>query len=173
MTTDQTMAVQRRLLDTLIERWQETADTYNESSGHEDLDLKYGHFRTIYLRLIRDLQHVLTAGQMPCSLMTDEERGRGDCGHVHTEAVSATDSAALDDPWAKPFPLKPRPTPGAVQSLVVGHIVTLLLSPATVSARHQARELTWALRSEGVDLVEAIQRQIADLTLGNEPDVPF
>jgi hypothetical protein len=160
MTTGQTDAVQqdpiRALLGTLLERWQEVADAYKTDKGDsDDLDLKYDHFRTIYLRNIRDLRHVLDTGRMPCSLMNDEERRRGDCGHVHD-----------DDPWTTASPAKER-----VTSVIVAHICHLLLDH-DARGDHAARDLTWALKGEGVDLSGAVQQRITDLTLGRDPSEP-
>lgn len=146
----------KTLLDTLIERWQEVADAYKNDPPRDDLDQTYSDYRHIYLRNIRDLRHVLDTGQMPCSLMTDEERGRGDCGHVHSDPV---------------FTL----TPAAEQATtpIVAHICHLLLDHEA-RGDHAARDLTWALKREGIDLTGAIEKRITELTLGRDPsDPPF
>ncbi|UPZ27715.1 hypothetical protein MUK60_07685 [Streptomyces sp. LRE541] len=160
MTSDQTStasAPTRELLDTLIERWQEVADEYASDHGsHDDLDLKYDHFRTIYLRLIRDLQHVLAEGQIPCSLMSVTERRRGDCGHIHDDPVRTLSPAA-----------------SRAASPIVTHICHLLLDHEA-RGDHAARDLTWALKREGIDLTSAIEKRITELTLGPDPsDPPF
>lgn len=158
MTTDQTDTTQapsREPLDTLIERWEEVADSYaTDKSDNDDLNLKYDHFRTIYLRLMRDLRHVIDNGQVPCSLMSVEERRRGDCGHVH------------DDPVFTLTPAAER-----VTSPIVAHICHLLLDQDARSDQ-AARDLTWALKREGVDLSGAVQQRITDITLGRDPSEP-
>lgn len=155
MTANQTTTPPLTLLETLIDRWQEVADSYAADKGsHEDLNLKYDHFRTIYLRLIRDLRHVISTGEIPCSLMSVEERRRGDCGHVH------------NDEWTTVTPPKDR-----VTSVLVTHICHLLLDQ-DARGDHAARDLTWALKGEGLDLSGAVQQRITDLTLGRDPAEP-
>ncbi|MEU1443050.1 hypothetical protein [Streptomyces mirabilis] len=77
----------REQLATLLDRWQEVADAYKPGDlPWDDTTRRYRDYRLIYLRNIRDLRHLLDTGQIPCSLMTDEERRRGDCGQVHDDA---------------------------------------------------------------------------------------
>lgn len=76
----------RALLDTLANRWLEVADSNKPADGdRDDLADRFAAYRLIYLRTIRDLRHVLDTGRIPCSLMTTEERAKGDCGHQHTD----------------------------------------------------------------------------------------
>lgn len=64
----------RKLLYTLGERWLEVADSCKpQAGGHDDLDDRYSNYRLIYLRAIRNLEHVLDTGTLPVELMTDEE----------------------------------------------------------------------------------------------------
>lgn len=89
----------REQLATLLDRWQEVADAYKPADmGGEwdDTTRRYQHYRHTYQRTIRDLRNVLDAGRMPCGLMSDEERRRGDCGQKH----DAEDATQPDDPWA-------------------------------------------------------------------------
>lgn len=75
----------REQLATLLERWEEVADSYKptENSKHPDLEERYRNYRYVQLRAIRNLRQVLDMGTMPCELATDEEKRRGDCGQVH------------------------------------------------------------------------------------------
>lgn len=152
------MSTDRALLDKLLARWQEVADAYKPGDlPWDDIDRKYRDQRLIYLRNIRDLRHVLDTGQIPCGLMDNEERRRGDCGQVHD-----------DDPWTE------TPAPAErITSVLVAHICHLLLDQEA-RGDHAVRDLTWALKREGVDLSGAVQQRITDLTLGRDPsDPPF
>ncbi|WP_329217439.1 hypothetical protein [Streptomyces microflavus] len=75
----------REQLATLLERWEEVADSYKpmEGSKHADLEDRYRNYRYMQLRAIRNLRQVLDTGMMPCELATDDEKQRGDCGQVH------------------------------------------------------------------------------------------
>lgn len=170
MSTDQTA-----LLETLIERWQEVADAYKTDPPRDDNDRTYSDYRHIYLRNIRDLRHVLDTGRMPCSLMTDEERGRGDCGRVHDDAHDKNGRAVEDaeaDPWAAIHPAEFRV--GAMERVIVGHLAEALIDSKNDEVRAWARAIAYELRRAGVDLNTAIGERLQELALGKpENDHPF
>ena len=191
MTTDQTDTIPRALLDTLLERWQEVADAYKNNPPRDDLDRTYNDYRHIYLRNIRDLQHVLDTGRMPCSLMTNDERRRGDCGRNHEDeydkhgrpAAEATD----DPPWvnapenatgagwigAATGPWGPGVTRhDAAMNVVVLHIAEALLDSKSEETRTWARSLAHELKREQIDLLDEIGKHLQRMALAS-PDISF
>lgn len=192
MSSNQTAAADqqdpvRALLDTLIERWQEVADAYEADHGdHDDLNRRYADYRHIYLRNIRDLRHVLSAGRMPCSLMTDEERRRGDCGRNHEDEHDKhgrPEPAATpaDDPWTQAEKAAAREPwgPGvtraqAMANVVVLHLAEALLDGKSEEVRTWARGLAHELKRERIDLLDDIGQHMQRMALGGPTnDVPF
>ncbi|NED31030.1 hypothetical protein [Streptomyces sp. SID8499] len=188
MTTDQTdtgQAPSRDLLDTLLERWQEVADAYKNDPPRDDLDQRYADYRHIYLRNIRDLRHVLDTGRMPCSLMNDDERRRGDCGRNHEDEHdkhgTPAQTASADDPWTQAEKAAAREPwgPGITRDQAMANIVTLHLAEALLDGKSEevrtwARSLAHELRRERIDLIDDIGRHMQRMALG-EPanEVPF
>lgn len=191
MTTDQTGATQgpsRALLDTLLERWQEVADAYQAKTGDSDDDLtrRYSDYRHIYQRNIRDLQRVLDSGRVPCSLMTDEERRRGDCGRNHEDEndkhgwLGAT-AALADDPWTQAEEAAAREPwgPGVTRDQAMASVVTLHLAEALLDGRSEevrtwARGLAHELKRERIDLLDDIGHHMQRMALGGPTsEVPF
>lgn len=170
MSTDQ-----KALLETLIARWQEVADAYKTNPPRDDLDRTYNDYRHIYLRNIRDLRHVLDIGRMPCSLMNDEERRRGDCGRIHDDAHDKHGRPApeaAEDPWAPIHPAEYRV--GAMECVIVGHLAEALIDSKNDEVRAWARAVAYELRLAGVDLNSAIGQRLQELALGKpEDDHPF
>lgn len=187
MTVNQTETApgdpSRALLDTLIERWQEVADAYKNNPPRDDLDRRYNDYRHIYLRNIRDLQRVLDSGRVPCSLMTDEERRRGDCGRVHEDEHDKRGwigaMAAAEDPWTQAEKAAAREPwgPGvtreqAMASVVTLHIAEALLDGKSEEVRTWARGFAHELKRERIDLLDEIGRHLQRMALGHS-DVPF
>jgi hypothetical protein len=172
MTTDQTETASgdpsRALLETLIERWQEVADAYKNNPPRDDLDRRYNDYRHIYLRNIRDLQQVLDSGRVPCSLMTDEERSRGDCGQVHDDEHHDKYGAASPDidpwTWAEMSPAERRLA--AAERIVVGHLAEALIDGKTDELRTWIRSLTHELRRADIDLREPVGARVTEIALG-------
>jgi hypothetical protein len=172
-------ALDRSILDTLIERWEEVAAAYKAKAGDPDDDLtrRYSDYRHIYLRNIRDLKHVLDAGRMPCSLMNDEERRRGDCGRNHEDeheeqAAPEPEPAAVDDPWAPISPTEYRL--GAMERVIVGHLAEALIDSKSEEVRSWARGIAHELRHAGASLHEAIGARLTEIALGRlAEDHPF
>jgi hypothetical protein len=176
------------LLDTLIERWQEVAEAYKADDIDDATSRKFHDYRHIYLRNIGDLRHVLDTGQIPCSLMNDEERGRGDCGRIHDDA---------DDKHGRPAPEQPTSAgwraaaavaeasatgpwgPGvtrhqAAMSVVTLHIAEALLDAKSEDVRTWARGLAHELKREQIDLLDEIGRHMQRMALGGPTnEVPF
>lgn len=171
-------ADQAALIDTLIERWQEVADSYKAADLEDAVDRRYRDYRHIYLRNIRDLRHVLDTGQMPCSLMTDEERGRGDCGRIHDDAHDKhgqplpEPEAASEDPWAPISPAEYRL--GAMERVIVGHLAEALLDSRSEEVRTWARGIAHELRRAGAGLHDAIGARLTEMALGRlDEEHPF
>ncbi|MFE9777786.1 hypothetical protein ACFYPA_06465 [Streptomyces sp. NPDC005775] len=185
MTADQTTAIPLDLLNVLLERWEEVADSYKASvlrDSDERLDRTYTDYRHIYLRNIRDLKHVIDTGRMPCSLMNDDERRRGDCGRSHEDEhdkhgqadtaddpFTAAEQAAAREPWG----------PGvtrdqAMANIVVLHLAEALLDGESEAVRTWARGLAHELKRERIDLLDDIGHHMQRMALG-EPtnNVPF
>lgn len=162
------------LLGTLIERWREVADSYSADKGsNDDLNLKYDHYRTIYLRLIRDLQHVLDVSRLPCSLMDDEERLRGDCGRIHVDGHDkhGSPTGISGHAEAANTPAEAFQTTADAVSL---HIAQALLSSRSEEVRSWARELAHELRREQVDLTAQIRNHVVRMALGSlAGELPF
>jgi hypothetical protein len=183
MSTDQTT-----LLATLLDRWQEVADVYKNDPPRDDLDRTYDDYRHIYLRNIRDLKHVIETGQLPCSLMSNEERRRGDCGRIHDDehdtggqpspeqpvvagwlAAAAVAEASAIGPWG----------PGvtrhqAAMNVVTLHIAEALLDGKSEEVRTWARGLAHELKRERIDLIDEIGRHMQRMALGGPTsEVPF
>lgn len=181
------MSTDRTLLDTLIERWEEVAEAYKAKASDRDDDLtrRYTDYRHIYLRNIRDLRHVLDTGRMPCSLMNDDERRRGDCGRNHEDEhdkrgwIGAV--AAAEDPWAQAEKAAAREPwgPGvtrdqAMASVVALHLAEALLDGKSEEVRTWARGLAHELRRERIDLLDEIGRHMQRMALGGPTsEVPF
>ncbi|WP_097982854.1 helix-turn-helix domain-containing protein [Streptomyces sp. f150] len=96
----------REQLATLLERWEEVADSYKpmEGSKHADLEERYRNYRYVQLRAIRNLRQVLDTGTMPCELATEDEQRRGDCGKVHAPEPDVAVRVPAYDPWATSAP---------------------------------------------------------------------
>lgn len=164
------------LLDTLIGRWQEVADAYKTDPPRDDNDRTYSDYRHIYLRNIRDLKHVLETGQIPCSLMSDKERGRGDCGRIHDDAHDKhgqpLPEAASEDPWAPISAAEYRL--GAMERVIVGHLAEALLDSRSEEVRSWARGIAHELRRAGVSLHDGIGARLTEMALGRlDEEHPF
>ena len=182
-------ADQRALLDTLIERWQEVADAYKPGDlPWDDITRKYKDYRHIYLRNIRDLKHVIDTGQIPCSLMNNEERRRGDCGRIHDDehdkhgrpapeqpavagwlASAAVAEASAIGPWGLGVTRHQAAMDG-----VTLHIAEALLDGKSEEVRTWARGLAHELKRERIDLIDEIGRHMQRMALGGPAnEVPF
>lgn len=181
-------ADQRALFDTLIERWQEVADAYEAKASDPDDDLtrRYSDYRHIYVRNMRDLRHVLDTGRMPCSLMTDEERGRGDCGRNHEDEHDKRGEpvptlSPNDDPWVQAEEAAAREPwgPGVTREQAMVNVVTLHLAEALLDGKSEevrtwARGLAHELKRERIDLIDEIGRHMQRMALGGPTnEVPF
>jgi hypothetical protein len=177
---------QRGLLDTLLERWEEVAEAYKAKASDPDDDLtrRYSDYRHIYLRNIRDLRHVLDTGRMPCSLMNDEERRRGDCGRNHEDELDKHGEPALapaEDPWAHAEKAAAREQwgPGVTRDQAMADVVTLHIAEALLDGKSEevrtwARGLAHELRRERIDLIDEIGRHMQRMALGGPTsEVPF
>jgi hypothetical protein len=189
MTSNQTAAPDQQdpvhaLLDTLIERWQEVADTYEADHGdHDDLNRRYADYRHIYLRNIRDLRHVLDTGQLPCSLMSNEERRRGDCGRIHDDEHDKhgkPETTQADDPWTQAEKAAAREPwgPGvtrdqAMANVVALHLAEALLDGKSTEVRTWARGLAHELKRERIDITNDIGAHMQRMALGPGTDIPF
>jgi hypothetical protein len=190
MTTNQTEttpeAPSRALLDTLIERWEEVAQAYKPGDAPwDDITQRYADYRHIYLRNIRDLRHVIATGRMPCSLMNDAERLRGDCGRNHEDEhdkhgwIDAM--AATDDPFARAEKAAAREPwgPGVTRDQAMANVVTLHLAEALLDGKSEevrtwARGLAHELKRERIDLIDDIGRHMQRMALGGPTnEVPF
>jgi hypothetical protein len=190
MTTNQTEtapeAPSRALLNTLIERWEEVAEAYKPGDAPwDDITQRYADYRHIYLRNIRDLRHVLETGRMPCSLMNDEERLRGDCGRNHEDEhdkhgwIGAM--AASDDPFAEAEKAAAREPwgPGVTRDQAMANVVTLHLAEALLDGKSEevrtwARGLAHELKRERIDLIDEIGRHMQRMALGGPTnEIPF
>lgn len=188
MTAEQATTIPLGLLNTLLERWEEVADAYKASflrDSDDRLDRTYTDYRHIYLRNIRDLKHVIDTGRMPCSLMTNDERHRGDCGRTHEDEhdkhgqTEPADTA--DDPFTaaeKAFAREPW-GPGVTRDQAMANVVTLHLAEALLDGKSEevrvwARGLAHELKRERIDLVDDIGRHMQRMALG-EPtnEIPF
>jgi len=170
-------SIDQSLLDTLLERWQEVADAYKNDPPCDDNDRTYNDYRHIYLRNIRDLRHLLDTGKLPCSLMNNEERGRGDCGRIHDDehdkhgwlASAAVAEASEIGPWG----------PGvtrhqAAMNVVALHLAEALLDGKSEDVRTWARGLAHELKRERIDLLDEIGRHMQRMALGGPTnEVPF
>ncbi|MFE7485545.1 hypothetical protein [Streptomyces sp. NPDC057552] len=158
----------RDQLATLLERWEEVADSYKpmEGSKHADLEERYRNYRFVQLRAIRNLRQVLDTGTMPCELATEEEQRRGDCGKVH-----AAEEFTERDPWA-PAPNLAAQIPEPVRRVLTEYLAAALLGKG--DAHGVGQTITFALKHAGADLTPDIEKQITALTLGPDPsDPPF
>lgn len=174
------MSTDRALLDTLIERWEEVADAYKASvlrDSDDDLTRRYSDYRHIYRRNIRDLRHVLDTGRMPCSLMNDKERLRGDCGRNHEDehdkhGTPLPEPVPVEDPWAPITPAEYRL--GAMERVVVGHLAEALIDGRSEEVRSWARGLAHELRRAGAGLHDAIGARLTEIALGRlDEEHPF
>lgn len=168
MSTDQ-----RALLDTLIERWQEVADAYKpeDMDGEwDDTTRRYQHYRHAYLKAIRDLQEVLDTGQIPCPLMSVEERRRGDCGHEHQD-----DSTAGRKNAPRAYPVDTDATQFQQATNVVSlHLAEAFLDGKSEEVRTWARGLAYELKRERIDIADAIGAHMQRMALGGlTSEVPF
>lgn len=177
----------RALLDTLIERWQEAAEAYKTKTDDPDDDLtrRYSDYRFIYLRNIRDLRHVLDTGRMPCSLMTNDERRRGDCGRNHEDEHDKHgwlgEVAPADDPWTHAEKVAAREPwgPGVTRDQAMANVVTLHLAEALLDGKSEevrtwARGLAHELKRERIDLIDDIGQHMQRMALGGPTnEVPF
>lgn len=172
MTAEQTTTIPLDLLNTLLERWAEVAHEYkaNPDSPDDDLARRYSDYRHIYLRNIRDLRHVIDTGRMPCSLMTNDERGRGDCGRNHEdEHAKHGQTEEVDDPWE----------PDITRDQAMANIVTLHLAEALLNGKNEevrvwARGLAHELKRERIDLIDDIGQHMQRMALDAPTnDIPF
>ena len=190
MTINQTeseKAPDRALLDSLLNRWQEVADAYKPGDlPWDDIDRKYRNQRMIYLRNIRDLRHVLDTGRLPCGLMNDEERRRGDCERNHDDEHDESGELAptrtpVDDPWTQAEKAAAREPwgPGVTRDQAMANVVTLHLAEALLDGKSEevrtwARGLAHELRRERIDLIDDIGRHMQRMALGGPTnEVPF
>lgn len=169
-------ATDRTLLNTLLERWQEVADAYKNDPPRDDNDRTYNDYRHIYLRNIRDLRHLLDTGKLPCSLMNNEERRRGDCGRIHEDEHDkhglSTEGTPDDDPWAPISPAEYRL--GAMERVIVGHLAEALIDSRSEEVRTWARGIAHELRRAGVSLQDAIGARLTEIALGRlDEEHPF
>ncbi|MDQ0792049.1 hypothetical protein [Streptomyces sp. B1I3] len=189
MTAEQTTTIPLDLLDTLLERWEEVAKAYKPGDVPAPWDAHtqtYADYRHIYLRNIRDLKHLIDTGRMPCSLMTNEERRRGDCGRNHEdeydkhgEAEPASTSA--DDPWAQAMEAAAREPwgPGVTRDQAMANVVTLHLAEALLDGKSEqvrtwARGLAHELKRERIDLIDEIGQHMQRMALGGPTnEIPF
>lgn len=177
MSTDQTA-----LLETLIERWQEVAEAYKPGDlPWDDLTHRYRDYRHIYLRNIGDLRHVLDTGRIPCSLMNDAERRRGDCGRCHEDEHDKHASTSADDPWTQAEKAAAREPwePGVTRDQAMADVITLHLAEALLDGKSEeirvwARGLAHELKREQIDLLDEIGRHMQRMALGGPTnEVPF
>ncbi|MEH0417890.1 hypothetical protein [Streptomyces sp. B21-083] len=182
MSTDQ-----RALLDTLLERWQEVAEAYRAKldEPEDELSRRYSDYRHIYLRNIRDLRRVLDSGRVPCSLMTDEERRRGDCGRAHEDEHDKRGwigaMATTDDPWTQVEEAAAREPwgPGVTRDQAMANVVALHLAEALLDGKSEevrtwARGLAHELKRERIDLIDDIGGHMQRMALGGpDSEVPF
>jgi hypothetical protein len=192
MTTNQTDAApespSRALLDTLIERWEEVADAYKAKADDPDDEFtrRYADYRHIYLRNIRDLRHLLDTGRFPCSLMSNDERRRGDCGRNHEDehdkhGLPSLTTAPADDPWTHAEKAAAREPwgPGVTRDQAMANVVTLHLAEALLDGKSEevrtwARGLAHELKREQIDLIDDIGRHMQRMALGGPTnEVPF
>jgi hypothetical protein len=163
------------LLNTLVERWQEVADAYKNDPPRDDNDRTYNDYRHIYLRNIRDLRHVVDTGQLPCSLMSNEERRRGDCGRIHDDEHDKHGRPVPEDgfdPWTAASPAEYRL--GAMEPVIVGHLAEALIDSKGEEVRTWARSLVHELRRAGVDLRDPIGARLTEIALGRlDEEHPF
>ncbi|MYX67306.1 hypothetical protein K388_05037 [Streptomyces sp. KhCrAH-43] len=163
----------REQLATLLERWEEVADSYKpmEGSKHADLEERYRNYRYVQLRTIRNLRQVLDTGTIPCELATEEEQRRGACGQVHTpepdaaepnRAVSggwigyAAEKNAARDPWAPSNP-EGGTTVRRAQALKADQSAWLMLGRA-IRRERETQQLSRRSLSERAEVSEkAIQ----------------
>ncbi|WP_329616413.1 hypothetical protein OG244_28200 [Streptomyces brevispora] len=189
MTAEQTTTIPLGLLNTLLEGWEEVAEAYKPGDVPVPWDAHtqtYADYRHIYLRNIRDLRHVIDTGRMPCSLMNNEERRRGDCGRNHEDEYDKhgepepADTTA-DDPWAQAEKAAAREPwgPGvtrdqAMANVVVLHLAEALLDGKSEQVRTWARGLAHELKRERIDLLDDIGHHMQRMALGGPTnDVPF
>ncbi|MFE3487502.1 helix-turn-helix domain-containing protein [Streptomyces griseus] len=143
----------REQLATLLERWEEVADSYKprEDSKHADLEERYRNYRYVQLRTIRNLRQVLDTGTMPCELATDDEKRRGDCGEAHA-AEEFTDR----DTWAPSNP-EGGTTVRRAQALKADQSAWLMLGRA-IRRERETQQLSRRALSERAEVSEkAIQ----------------
>ncbi|WP_432008665.1 hypothetical protein [Streptomyces bacillaris] len=142
----------REQLATLLERWEEVADSYRPSeSGHPDLEERYRNYRYVQLRAIRNLRQVLDTGTMPCELATDEEKRRGDCGQAH-----AAEEFTNRDTWVPSNP-EGGTTVRRAQALKADQAAWLMLGRA-IRRERETQQLSRRALSERAEVSEkAIQ----------------
>jgi len=142
----------REQLATLLERWEEVADSYRpRESGHPDLEERYRNYRYVQLRAIRNLRQVLDTGTMPCELATDEEKRRGDCGEAH-----AAEEFTERDAWV-PSNSEGGTTVRRAQALKADEAAWLMLG-RTIRRERETQQLSRRALSERAEVSEkAIQ----------------
>ncbi|MCW7941619.1 hypothetical protein AAW14_06105 [Streptomyces hygroscopicus] len=80
-------------------------------------------------------------------------------------------AAPAADAWAA----KPDTTgevPDIFRQIIVARLAEMLLAPGSDEVRQWARNITFELKSEGVDLTGDIEKRITDLALGPDPSEP-
>ncbi|MGQ4353231.1 hypothetical protein [Streptomyces drozdowiczii] len=188
MSAEQTATIPLNLLTVLLERWEEVAVAYKANPLRESddrIDRTYADYRHIYLRNIRDLKHVIDTGRMPCSLMNDEERRRGDCGRNHEDEHDkhgqAASAATADDPFAAAEQAAAREPwgPGVTRDQAMANVVTLHLAEALLDGKSEAvrawaRGLAHELKRERIDLLDDIGQHMQRMALGGPTnEIPF
>ncbi|MBT2429395.1 hypothetical protein J7F02_28215 [Streptomyces sp. ISL-112] len=147
----------REQLATLLERWEEVADSYKpQAGGHADLEERYRNYRYVQLRTIRNLRQVLDSGTMPCELATEEEQRRGDCGQVHAPEPDTAARVPARDPWAASAPQEGA-TSRREQALKADQAAWLMLGRA-IRRERETQQLSRRALSERAEVSEkAIQ----------------
>ncbi|MEE4419598.1 hypothetical protein [Streptomyces bugieae] len=111
---------------------------------------------------------------------------------AHCNVDDLVDARLTDDGWdprsayktpaslvpdGNPWAVKPDITaeiPERVRRLFAEHLARMLLNGGSETAQLWARNFTYALKNEGVDLTGDIEKRITELTLGRDPsDPPF
>jgi hypothetical protein len=109
--------------------------------------------------------------------MSDEERGRGDCGRIDDDAHDKhgqplPEPEAAEDPWAPISPAEYRL--GAIERVIVGHLAEALLDSRSEEARSWARGIAHELRRAGASLHDAIGARLTEMALGRlDEEHPF
>ncbi|MFJ1647933.1 hypothetical protein [Streptomyces sp. NPDC088258] len=85
-----------------------------------------------------------------------------------------TPATQSDEPWDDPWATAPdiaTDIPEPVRRILAEHLAEMLLDPTATDVQKWARDITFELKREGIDLTPDIEKRITDLTLGTDP--PF